>query len=118
MSRATIPMNMGNIQELFKTNGLDISNFLTRMNQSYSVCTGEALYLKLVDLLYLNKFEESNIKIACNSLNTKYDSKYIDFLVEKIINDYNNFYLNDKFYHGYWYDESCYTDNTLTVLVE
>lgn len=118
MSRATIQMNLDNIQELFQVNGLDISNFLTRMNQSNSVCTGEALYLKLVDLLNLNKFEESNIQDACNSLNTNYNSKYIDFLVEKIIDDYNNFYLDDKYYHGYWHDESCYTDNTLTILVE
>ncbi len=113
-----IQMNLDNIKEIFKTNGLDISNFLTRMNQSYSVCTGEALYLKMVNLLYLNKFEESNIIDACNSVNTNYNSKYIDFLVEKIINDYNNIYLDDKYYHGYWYNESCYTDNTLTVLVE
>ena len=111
-------MDKNNIKELFQVNGFDISNFLTKMNQSYSVCTGEALYLKLVDLFNLNKFEESNIQDATNSLNTNYNSKYIDFLVEKIIDDYNNFYLDDKYYHGYWYDESCYTDNTLTVLVE
>jgi len=120
MTRTKIPMNRDNIQELFLTNdlGLDIHNFLLQISASYSVCTVEELYHKFINLLYMNMFDEANIINAFNFYNTKYTNEYKDFLIDKIINDYNNFYLVDKFYNGYWYDENCYTDDTLTILVE
>ncbi len=116
-TRTLIQMNRDNIKELFKTNGSDIYNFLFKITQSYSVCSGEAILLGLLELLYLNRFEESNIINIFNKVNVKYNKEYSNFLLDKIIDNYNNFYLVDKYYYGYWYDESCYTDDTLSELV-
>lgn len=115
--RSHIPMNNYNIHEIFRIYGADIKEFLTRINQSYSVCTGEMLYLRILNLLSTNSFNENNLREICGSLEIPFSTEYIDFLCEKIINDYNNFYLVDEYYNGYWYDENCYTDSTCTVQV-
>ena len=57
--------------------------------------------------------ELSNSKIhSSHDIDNKYNlpQTILDELINVFINDYNNYYLNDKYYYSFWYDSICYID--------
>ena len=110
-----IKMNIQNMKYLFETN-YEMYDYLYKKRLTCYSSFGEILYLKLISLLhnknikmndlYDNLMEEIKIQPYA-----KYTRKSdMDFIVNTIINDYNNYYLVDKYYYdGYWLDDIWYS---------
>jgi len=114
-----IKMDKQNIKYLFETNS-EIYDYLYRKTISSTSSLGEVLYLKIIHLLN-NKnikmnhlFQELLQEIPYETYN-KYkkciNENYVDFIINIIIDDYNNYYLVDEYYYdGYWLDEIWYSN--------
>jgi hypothetical protein len=102
-----IKMNKANIKYLFE-NDANISIYLTNKTMTYMTSTREAIYLQMLDKLENKNI--SNMEDICNqiiktNIILKITLKYCLDVIEDIINDYNEFYLNDDYYYGgYWYN--------------
>ena len=49
---------------------------------------------------------ENEMFVEIGKIYNKLDAEYFDFILDKIVHDYNDFFLNDEFYYdGYWHDE-------------
>lgn len=102
-----IRMNKSNIKYLFE-NDKNISIYLTNKTMTYMTSTREAIYLQMLDKLENKNI--SNMEDICNqiiktNIILKITLKYCLDVIEDIINDYNEFYLNDDYYYGgYWYN--------------
>ena len=111
-----IKMNKTNIKYLFD-NDRDIYHYLYAKTETLTSYLGE-IYLKTLTVLrdkYLTMdmvFDEmmEYIKLYYSnpdSISQDYYNKIIDMIME----DYNTYYLDDKFYYnGYWEDECWHTD--------
>lgn len=101
-----IKMDKKNIKYLFE-NIEELQFYLFEKISSFTSCLGECIYLKIIKLLSYKKFSIDNaFDELCKSYSTL-DKKYFDFIIKTMIDDYNNYYLNDEYYYGgYWYDET------------
>jgi hypothetical protein len=109
-----IKMNRKNIKYLFD-NDRDIYKYLSAMASTTNTCLGEGIYLNTLD--YLNdkglKMEMVIEKVIeyFNKYNITLSYDHIYGILNSIIHDYNNFYLNDDYYYnGYWDDGNWYED--------
>lgn len=104
-----IKMDKSNIKYLFD-NDKNICHYLHDKTSSTTATLGEGIYLTTVELL---KDSNMNIENVFENLVQEYKKwnnhvsyEYFNFIIEMIIDDYNEFYLNDEYYYGgYWYDE-------------
>ncbi len=113
-SRVINKMTRTNFKEIFNSNnGIDIGDFLIKVTETYNPNSLEYLHIKLIELLVNNQFVPIELAKAFIKLKFNYDSKLVEYIVDKIISDYNNIYCVDKYYYGYWYEGNCYTDETM-----
>ena len=102
-----IQMDKKNIKYLFE-NIADLEYYLYEKTSSFTPCLGECIYLTTINLLSNKKMSIDNVFVElCKSYSTV-DKKYVETtILNIIIDDYNNYYLDDKYYYGgYWYDEN------------
>ena len=106
-----IEMTKENMKSLFdNVNGNDIADYLRNKAQTFTTCFGEGVHLTVIK--FLNNEKNNDIGMVYNELNVFYsrynqiiDNRFFEMIINMIINDYNNYYLNDEFYYcGYWYD--------------
>ena len=117
-----LKMNIKNIKSICRYN--DVCSYLINKNQSFNVSTQEVILLEI--LRYL-KDPEKDMNCIYSDIIKKFqkyfdecrssDDKVILCYLMKIIDDYNNFYLNDEFYYGgRWYDEEWIKDGEEPIL--
>lgn len=116
-----IKMDKQNMKYLFETNS-EIYDYLYRKTISFTSSLGEILYLKIIALLN-NKnikmndlFQELLQEIPSETYKKYVNKNYVDFIINIIIDDYNNYYLVDEYYNdGYWFDEMLYSNKANDV---
>lgn len=94
-------MNETNVLLLFKSSiSDDIHHFLQKLARSSCLCLFEAVNWYFLELLHNNEFE--NIEQIISVLKFKYNvtDQYCLDVLKAIINDFNQYYLNDEFYYG------------------
>lgn len=119
-----IKMNKQNMKYLFETNS-EIYDYLYRKTISFTSSLGEVLYLKIIALLN-NKnikmndlFQELLQEIPSETYKKYVNENYLDFIINIIIDDYNNYYLVDEYYNdGYWFDEILYSNKANDYLTD
>jgi len=111
-----IKMDKQNMKYLFETNS-EIYDYLYRKTISFTSSFGEVLYLKIIALLNNknvkmdNLFQELLQENPSETYKKYINETYIDFIINIIIDDYNNYYLVDEYYNdGYWFDEMWYSN--------
>ena len=115
-----IKMNKTNIKYLFD-NDRNIYNYLFAKTSSTMARLGECIYLKTIEMLNDKStkmemiFDKLVVYFEKYSYTTCYEYlsyEYYDVILNIIINDYNNYYLNDKYYYNGegWYDEEWYDE--------
>jgi hypothetical protein len=108
-----IKMDRKNMKYLFD-NDRDIYKYLSAMASTTNTCLGEGIYLNT--LYYLNdkglKMEIVIEKVIeyFNKYNITLSNNDVSGILNSIIDDYNDFYLNDNYYYGYWDDGKWYKD--------
>ena len=119
-----IKMDKQNMKYLFETNS-EIYDYLYRKTISFTSSLGEVLYLKIIALLN-NKnikmndlFQELLQEIPSETYKKYVNENYVDFIINIIIDDYNNYYLVDEYYNdGYWFDEMWYSNKANDYLTD
>jgi hypothetical protein len=102
---AKITMDRQNMKSLFE-NIEELEGYLYKMASTFSPCTGEMIYLKTLGLLKNKKLAMDDVFIEIGKIYNKLDAEYFEFILDKIVHDYNDFFMNDEFYYdGYWHDE-------------
>ena len=104
-----ITMTVENIKYLFDMDK-DITNYLYKKTQTFSTGFFECVHLNILKLLDDKK--NTNLEMIYNLLNENLslqnktiDNNCFNMILNNIINDYNTYYLDDKYYYnGYWYD--------------
>lgn len=96
-----IRMDKKNIKYLFE-NDTNISIYLNKTTRTFMPRKWKATYLQMIDKLKDKRI--SNVEDVCNEIiktNTilKITLEYCLDVIEDIINDYNEFYLNDSYYY-------------------
>ena len=104
-----IKMNEQNMKYLFE-NIKELYTYLWCMKEflDFSNNIAEGLYVNIIKLLSDKKYTMKEIRNRILSLpsyyNYYYDHDFFDYFIGIIINNYNNYYLDDKYYYnGYWY---------------
>lgn len=122
-----IKMDKQNMKYLFETNS-EIYDYLYRKTISFTSSLGEVLYLKIIALLnnknikmndlfqeLLQEIPSETYKKYVNDVN----ENYVDFIINIIIDDYNNYYLVDEYYNDvYWFDEMWYSNKANDYLTD
>lgn len=119
-----IKMDKQNMKYLFETNS-EIYDYLYRKTISFTSSLGEVFYLKIIALLN-NKnikmndlFQELLQEIPSETYKKYVNENYVDFIINIIIDDYNNYYLVDEYYNdGYWFDEIWYSNKANDYLTD
>jgi hypothetical protein len=102
---AKITMERQNMKSLFE-NIEELEGYLYKMASTFSPCTGEHIYLKTLGLLKNKQIAMDDVFAEIGKIYNKLDAEYFEFILDKIVHDYNDFFLNDEFYYnGYWHDE-------------
>jgi hypothetical protein len=102
---AKIKMDRQNMKYLFE-NIEELEDYLYKMASSFSPCTGEMIYLKTLEILKNKQIAMDNVFVEISKIYNKLDAEYFDFILDKIVHDHNDFFMNDEFYYdGYWHDE-------------
>lgn len=102
-----IVMNYKNIKYLFENDG-NISIYLNKKMETLLPSSSEKIYLSMIE--YLKSDKNSNLesvydKIVSDVNDDDIDLEYCKKIIDKIVDDYNKFYLNDYYYYGgYWYE--------------
>lgn len=102
-----IVMNYKNIKYLFENDG-NISIYLNKKIETLLPSSSEKIYLSMIE--YLKSNENSTLesvydKIVSDVNDGDIDLEYCKKIMDKIVDDYNKFYLNDYYYYGgYWYE--------------
>jgi hypothetical protein len=114
-----IKMDKQNMKYLFETNS-EIYDYLYKKTISSTSSLGEVLYLKIIFLLNnknikMNHLFQELLQEIPYEIYNKYkkciNENYVDFIINIIIDDYNNYYLVDEYYYdGYWLDEMWYSN--------
>jgi hypothetical protein len=119
-----IKMDKQNIKYLFETNS-EIYDYLYRKTISFTSSFGEVLYLKIIALLndknikMNDLFQELLQEIPSETYKKYVNENYVDFIINIIIDDYNNYYLVDEYYYdGYWFDEMWYSNKANDYLTD
>jgi hypothetical protein len=118
-----IKMDKQNIKYLFETNS-EIYDYLYRKTISFTSSFGEVLYLKIIALLNdknikMNDLFQELLKEIPSTYKQYVNENYIDFIINIIIDDYNNYYLVDEYYYdGYWFDEMWYSNKANDYLTD
>jgi len=102
-----IKMNKQNIKYLFE-NINELYTYLWCMKGSlYLSNIKEKIYVEIIELLSNKNYTMEEIS---NYILSYYDyclidpPRWFEYFINTIINNYNNYYLNDKYYYdGYWY---------------
>ena len=99
----TMPMTRANMKDIFNQDP-KLNSYLWHKNSTTSVCTYEAVQLRLSNMMDATP-PETTLEQITTVLKKIY--KVDDSLIERVINetidDYNNYYLNDSYYYnGYW----------------
>ena len=98
-------MNRQNMKSLFE-NIEELESYLCKMATTFSPCNGEQVYLRTLELLKNKQIAMDDVFVEIGKCNNKLDAEYFDFILDKIVHDYNDFFLNDDFYYdGYWHDD-------------
>ena len=114
-----IKMNKTNIKYLFDIDR-QLSDYLYAKTHSFTPCWEEGLYLTLINILNDTSVQIENVyknlihHIMKHNIHFEYcNYELYDDMLNMIINDYNEFYLNDYYYyHGYWDNQEwIYTHN-------
>jgi hypothetical protein len=107
-----IKMNNKNMKYIFE-NDKNIGKYLYSKISSFNPNIYEDIHLKIIDYLINKKiplettFEK--IEKQYNSYQNIVTYKLFYNIIKMIIDDYNDYYLNDDYYYGgYWYDEEWY----------
>lgn len=103
-----IKMKKRNMKYLF-VNDKQLHEYLREKKSSFTPSLNECGYLSLIDILSDKSIKMENV---FDSLFLEYkkwgimiNTEWYDGMLDNIINDYNDFYLNDNYYyHGYWYN--------------
>ena len=102
---AKIKMDRQNMKYLFE-NIEELEDYLYKMASTFSPCTGEYIYLKTLEILKNKQIAMDNVFVEISKIYNKLDAEYFDFILDKIVHDHNDFFMNDEFYYdGYWHDE-------------
>jgi hypothetical protein len=104
-----VKMNQQNIKYLFESSR-DIYNYLWCMKRSleFSNKKKERIYVDILELLSNKNYKMKEIKNHILSLPSYHEylnesHDWFDYFMDLIINNYNNYYLDDRFYYnGYW----------------
>ena len=107
-----IKMTRDNLKDKFNEDK-NIYPYIWQKNSSASVCFGELVFLEFINLLNNPGLTliEAGHELTC-ICGPKVNDAYIYKLIHGIINDYNNFYLNDDYYYnGYWCNEEWYSSD-------
>jgi hypothetical protein len=118
-----IKMDKQNIKYLFETNS-EIYDYLYRKTISFTSSFGEVLYLKIIALLNdknikMNDLFQELLQEIPSTYKQYVNENYIDFIINIIIDDYNNYYLVDEYYYdGYWFDEMWYSNKANDYLTD
>jgi hypothetical protein len=103
-----IKMDEKNIKYLFK-NDEDVFQYLYDKESTFTTTQGEGIYLCTVRLLNQENINMDNIfnelQKYYKKLNIDVSYEYYKFILSIIIENYNDYYLNDTYYYnGYWDD--------------
>jgi hypothetical protein len=121
-----IIMTPSNIQDIFLyvrnfcRNERDLVDFLKEKNKSLEPSTCEYIYNEIVELIHQHAYNDDAKKL----LKKKYENhdnlygyQFFDLTINCIIIDFNDYYMVDRFYAGYWYDCECYADESLQYMI-
>jgi len=104
-----IQMDRKNMKYIFE-NDSAVYDYLVDKTSSTTPCLGEGVYLTTLKVLNCSEVHMDNVFTEVEqyfkrwNIIISYELFYS--ILGAIINDYNNYYLNDEYYYGgYWYDE-------------
>lgn len=102
---AKITMDRQNMKSLFE-NIEELEGYLYKFASSFTPCNGEQIYLKTLGLLKNKQIAMDAVFQDICEIHKNLDAEYFDFILDKIVHDHNDYFLNDDYYHdGYWHDE-------------
>jgi hypothetical protein len=102
---AKITMNRQNMKSLFE-NIEELEGYLYKMASTFSPCTGEHIYLEILGLLKNKQIAMDAVFLEMRGFYKNLDAEYFDFILDKIVHDHNDFFMNDDYYYdGYWQNE-------------
>jgi hypothetical protein len=113
-----IKMDNKNMEYIFE-NDKNIGKYLYSKISSFNTDIYEDIHLQIIDYLINKKipmestFEkvEKHYK-SCHNFNVTYE--LFCNIIKMIIDDYNDYYLNDEYYYGgYWYDDEWYKSSII-----
>lgn len=116
--RSTEIMTTENLQSIF-TEYPDVGDFLIYINTP----SDEPMLQELQYNAVCRKFmegcfdQDEIIRYICDTIQSRFYQDDLTFLIDSIIVEYNLFYLNDRYYYGFWHNGMCYGDRNHTVVI-
>lgn len=103
-------MNRENMKSLFE-NDPEIGQFLVSITETNSMCTAEIAHLEIINLFAEGNFDMEHMSIYLEKYkNTNCSTdKFINNILDEIINDYNTKFLDEDYVH----DEYAYVNEII-----